>query len=43
MERNKQLKIIQAVNTEIATLERERNVYLEELQGEVLNGNESDS
>lgn len=28
MERNKQLKIIQAVNTEIDTLERERNVYL---------------
>jgi hypothetical protein len=28
MERNKQLKIIQAINTEIDTLERERNVYL---------------
>ena len=28
MERNKQLKIIQAVNTKIDTLERERNVYL---------------
>lgn len=28
MERNKQLKIIQAINTEINTLERERNVYL---------------
>ena len=28
MERNKQLKIIQAINKEIDTLERERNVYL---------------
>ena len=28
MERNKQLKIIQAINTEIDTLERKRNVYL---------------
>lgn len=28
MERNKQLKIIQAVNTEINALERQRNVYL---------------
>lgn len=28
MERNKKLKIIQAINTEIDTLERERNVYL---------------
>lgn len=28
MERNKQLKIIQAINTEIDALERERNVYL---------------
>lgn len=28
MERSKQLKIIQAINTEIDTLERERNVYL---------------
>lgn len=28
MGRNKQLKIIQAINTEIDTLERERNVYL---------------
>lgn len=28
MKRNKQLKIIQAINTEIDTLERERNVYL---------------
>lgn len=28
MERNKQLKIIQAINTEIDTLERQRNVYL---------------
>lgn len=72
MERNKQLKIIQAINTEIDTLERERNVYLnllyediggdteefilaslreinedivylEGLQGEVLNGNEDNS
>ena len=28
MERNKQLKIIQAINTEIDALERQRNVYL---------------
>lgn len=28
MERNKQLKIIQAINKKIDTLERERNVYL---------------
>lgn len=28
MERNKQLKIIQVINTEINELERERNVYL---------------
>lgn len=28
MEKNKQLKIIQAINKEIDTLERERNVYL---------------
>lgn len=28
MERNKQLKIIQAINTKIDTLERQRNVYL---------------
>lgn len=28
MKKNKQLKIIQAINTEIDTLERERNVYL---------------
>lgn len=28
MERNKQLKIIQAINTEIDTLEREKNIYL---------------
>lgn len=28
MERNKQLKIIQAINKEIDTLEKERNVYL---------------
>lgn len=28
MERNKQLKIIQAINTEINELERQRNVYL---------------
>lgn len=38
MERNKQLKIIQAINTEIDTLERERNVYLnllcEEISGD---------
>ena len=72
MEKNKQLKIIQAINTEIDALERERNVYLnllcedisgdteefilaslreinedivysEELQEEVLNGNEDNS
>lgn len=28
MERNKQLKIIQAVNTELNVLEKERNAYL---------------
>ena len=28
MERNKQLKIIQAINTEMDALERQRNVYL---------------
>lgn len=28
MERNKQLKIIQAFNTELNELERQRNVYL---------------
>lgn len=28
MERNNQLKIIQAINTEMDALERERNVYL---------------
>lgn len=28
MKRNKQLKIIQAINTEMDALERERNVYL---------------
>lgn len=28
MKRNKQLKIIQAINTELDKLERERNVYL---------------
>lgn len=28
MERNKQLKIIQAINTEMDALEREKNVYL---------------
>lgn len=28
MERNKYLKIIQAINTEMNALERERNVYL---------------
>ena len=28
MERNNQLKIIQAINTELNKLERERNVYL---------------
>lgn len=72
MERNKQLKIIQAINTKLNELERQRNVYLnllcedisgdteefilaslreinedivylEGLQGEVLNGNEDNS
>ena len=28
MEKNKQLKIIQAINTEMDALERERNIYL---------------
>lgn len=28
MERNKQLKIIRAINTELNELERQRNVYL---------------
>ena len=28
MERNKQLKIIQTINTELNELERQRNVYL---------------
>lgn len=28
MKRNKQLKIIQAINTELNELERQRNVYL---------------
>lgn len=28
MERNKQLKIIQAINTKLNELERERNIYL---------------
>lgn len=28
MERNKRLKIIQAINTEMEALERQRNVYL---------------
>ena len=28
MERNKQLKIIRAINTELKELERQRNVYL---------------
>lgn len=35
MKRNKQLKIIQAINTEIDTLERERNVYLNLLSGDI--------
>lgn len=38
MERNKQLKIIQAINTEMDALEREKNVYLnllcEEISGD---------
>lgn len=28
MEKNKQLKVIQAINTEIDALERQRNMYL---------------
>lgn len=72
MKKNKQLKIIQAINTKLNELERQRNVYLnllcedisgdteefilaslreinedivylEELQEEVLNGNEDNS
>lgn len=72
MKKNKRLKIIQAINTEIDALERQRNVYLnllcedisgdaeefilaslreinednvylEELQEEVLNGNKDNS
>lgn len=35
MERNKQLKIIQAVNTELSELERQRNVYLNLLHEDI--------
>lgn len=34
MERNKYLKIIQAINTKMNALERERNVYLNLLCGD---------
>lgn len=35
MERNNQLKIIQAINTEMDALERERNVYLNLLHEDI--------
>lgn len=35
MERNKQLKIIQAINTKLNELERQRNVYLNLLCGDI--------
>lgn len=35
MERNKQLKIIQAINTEMNALERERNIYLNLLREDI--------
>lgn len=35
MERDKQLKIIQAVNTELSELERQRNVYLNLLHEDI--------
>lgn len=35
MERNKQLKIIQAINTEMDALERERNIYLNLLREDI--------
>lgn len=35
MEMNKQLKIIQAVNTELSELERQRNVYLNLLHEDI--------
>jgi hypothetical protein len=35
MERNKRLKIIQAVNTELSELERQRNVYLNLLHEDI--------
>lgn len=35
MERNEQLKIMQAINTEIDTLERQRNVYLNLLREDI--------
>lgn len=37
MERNKYLKIIQAINTEMNALERERNVYLNLLCEDISN------
>lgn len=35
MKRNKQLKIIQAINTEMDALERERNIYLNLLREDI--------
>lgn len=35
MKRNKQLKIIQAINTELNELERQRNVYLNLLREDI--------
>lgn len=35
MERNKQLKIIQTINTELDELERQRNVYLNLLREDI--------
>lgn len=35
MEKNKQLKIVQAINTEIDALEKERSVYLNLLCGDI--------
>ena len=35
MKRNKQLKIIQAINTKLNELERQRNVYLELLREDI--------
>lgn len=35
MEKNKRLKIIQAINTKLNELERQRNVYLELLREDI--------